>query len=304
MTQYKLPDAVQEVADRLFKKSDAKPIEAPGIDYTKVPPVNGWDAAIDLAQADKFLAEMTFKDGIAEPDAWEPSIKYLQGERSWIASRDQIVFVATRFRDFGLQRRTAHKKLAGQFKDVLHGNDFALKQLSKAVFFAYDEAKHGPAGTASQAGRETERGGFDKGDNGKPKMTAGNVAVALVRMGVTLRYDIFRDRYLIAGLKGFGPELSDAAINRLRLTFERPSSFGRPRILCSMLLYDLAHKNAFDPVTDFFAEVECQWDFEKRIDRFLIDYAGAEDTPLRPRGVSLVVRRRCPAQSPARREVR
>jgi predicted P-loop ATPase len=45
-------------------------------------------------------------------------------------------------------------------------------------------------------------------------------------------------------------------------------------------LKEIACDHAFDPVLDYLAECQGKWDGKKRIDTWVIDYLGAEDTPL------------------------
>lgn len=69
-------------------------------------------------------------------------------------------------------------------------------------------------------------------DKGKPYASPNNIRIALLKLGVTLRYDSFADRVIIKGLADFGPVLDDAAVLRLwvvfaqrfRLTLTRPWS--------------------------------------------------------------------------------
>ena len=70
---------------------------------------------------------------------------------------------------------------------------------------------------------------FSRDDEGHPYATANNIRIALLKMGITLRYDQFADRILIDGLYGFGPVLEDAAVNRFWLSVDRDFHF-RPRL--------------------------------------------------------------------------
>src|SRR5262249_13203151 len=49
-------------------------------------------------------------------------------------------------------------------------------------------------------------------DKGTPFSSAPNIRIALLKMGITLRYDQFADRLSINGLADFGPILEDAAV--------------------------------------------------------------------------------------------
>src|SRR6185312_13850600 len=89
----------------------------------------------------------------------------------------------------------------------------------------------------------------------------------------------FADRYLIDGLPGFGPLLDDAAVQRIRFDVSRKYGFLPERQMTFDFCYDTARYYSFDPVCDYFDKVQEKWDGKPRLDRFLIDYAGAADTP-------------------------
>jgi predicted P-loop ATPase len=103
-----------------------------------------------------------------------------------------------------------------------------------------------------------------------------NIRVALLKLGVTVRHDRFADRVLLDGLSGFGPVLDDAALNHLWLIFDKLFHF-RPTInLTGIVISDAALLNGFHPVVDYLDGLT--WDGIKRLDEWLITYAGAADT--------------------------
>jgi predicted P-loop ATPase len=81
----------------------------------------------------------------------------------------------------------------------------------------------------------------------------------------------------IHGITGYGPELTDAGAIRLRFLIVSTYYFLPPVDLFQDVLTDIAHLNKYHPVRDFLANVK--WDGNPRIDNWLHDYAGAEDTP-------------------------
>src|SRR5262249_7711461 len=50
---------------------------------------------------------------------------------------------------------------------------------------------------------------------GKILPTPANIRIAMLKLGVSVRYDQFADRTLLDGLPGYGPALEDAAVNHL-----------------------------------------------------------------------------------------
>jgi Virulence-associated protein E len=113
-------------------------------------------------------------------------------------------------------------------------------------------------------------------EKGEIFKTAANICVALLKLGVTLRYDRFADRMLINGLPDFGPVLEDAALDRLWLILDRRFRLRPTKDLLRTVVSDVARLNGFHPVRDYLDGL--RWDGVKRIDRWLVDYGGAEDT--------------------------
>ena len=81
---------------------------------------------------------------------------------------------------------------------------------------------------------------------------------------------------LINGLPDFGPVLEDAALDRLWLILDRRFRFRPTKDLLRTVVSDVARLNGFHPVRDYLDGLH--WDGVNRIDKWLIDYGGAEDT--------------------------
>jgi predicted P-loop ATPase len=81
---------------------------------------------------------------------------------------------------------------------------------------------------------------------------------------------------MIDGLKGFGPTLDDAAVDRLWLTMDRQLKFRPGYDLMFRVIKDAARVNEFHPVIDYLDGLK--WDGVERIDKWLTTYAGAEES--------------------------
>jgi hypothetical protein len=232
-------------------------------------PERGWDCAIDVRRADRYLRDTG--DTIPTTDSDD-------------ANRERIIASKLRqyartLRSYGIRRYTTTKKIAGLLHGRIVTGEIPLPLISKAAKFIY-ATETNPPGMESAAGdREADKMGFlPRG--GKPNASIpSNIGVAMLRLGVDTRYDSFADRYYISGLRGHGPALDDAAANHLRFVISENYEFTPDKQLTFDYLYDNARKNRFDPVNEYFDAKQESWDHAPRIDRFLIDYAGAADTP-------------------------
>ena len=110
----------------------------------------------------------------------------------------------------------------------------------------------------------------------KPLNTLANIRVALVKLNVTLRYDLFADHALMYGLPDLGPVLDDAAMTRLRLTIESRWRFLPGKDIFYDVVGDMARLNSFHPVREYLDGLS--WDGVPRLDKWLTTYGGAEDT--------------------------
>ena len=115
----------------------------------------------------------------------------------------------------------------------------------------YDQSKpHEYA--ARQVEQAIEKIEFICNDKGKilPTVPA-NIRIALLKLGVSVRYDQFADRTLLDGLPGYGPALEDAAVNHLWLQFMERLQFSPNLELVRIVVDDTARLNGFHPVRDY-----------------------------------------------------
>lgn len=106
-----------------------------------------------------------------------------------------------------------------------------------------------------------------------------NLLVAMKKMGVRVSYNELTDRQLIEGMPGWGPQMRDRDLNHLRLEIGRRFYLRFNKEMFNELIEDISYSNTFHPIHDYFASLPA-WDGTPRLDRWLVDYAGAEDTPL------------------------
>jgi Virulence-associated protein E len=107
-----------------------------------------------------------------------------------------------------------------------------------------------------------------------------NAIVAIEAIGIKGRYDVFHDRKIVEGdlVENLGPALSDAVVRAVRETIVARFGCDPGKDNVQEALERLCERNRFDPVCDHLDGLS--WDRKPRLDRWLIDYTGAEDTPL------------------------
>src|SRR6185436_7521750 len=127
---------------------------------------------------------------------------------------------------------------------------------------------------------------FLRDKNGQCYNNQYNIEVALRRLKVGLRYNDFSGDEEVENLPGYGPRFDDPTTVNLRLLIDSTFHFLPGRELFRDVTSNVARKNHYHPVRDYLNALA--WDQEPRIERWLIDYAGAPDTPY-VRAVSRIV---------------
>lgn len=118
---------------------------------------------------------------------------------------------------------------------------------------------------------------FECDKDGVPYKNQHNIRTALQFLGVRVRFDKFHDRMLIEGLDGFGPFLEDDAVRRLWLLIDERYRFRTGKDFFWSVVEDTAQRDSFHPVLDYLDSLN--WDGVPRLDDWLSQYGGAEDTP-------------------------
>jgi hypothetical protein len=119
---------------------------------------------------------------------------------------------------------------------------------------------------------------FESDSSGRTLRNQRNIRLALFKLGVQVSHDTFADRLLIQGPDGAPRRhMGDADLQRLYLLVDERFRFHPTQQFFWMVVEDEARQHSFHPVRDYLDGLE--WDGEHRIDRWLVTYAGAEDTP-------------------------
>lgn len=107
--------------------------------------------------------------------------------------------------------------------------------------------------------------------------TQENIRTAIIKLGVSISYNVFANQIIIAGLQGFGPVICDAALDRLWLLIDDTYRFKPDKQTFLVVVKDFARRNTFHPVGQYLGTL--QWDKTPRISKWLTTYGGAEDNP-------------------------
>lgn len=122
-------------------------------------------------------------------------------------------------------------------------------------------------------------GDFVRDKDGKiyPNSQA-NIRTALDKLNVRVSYDLFSEKYLLQ--RGDNPpeHMEDKNVDRLWLEGDEAFRFRPTFEFFDKVIKDIAYtKNKFHPVRDYLKSLRA-WDGTPRIDSWLINYGGAEDS--------------------------
>jgi predicted P-loop ATPase len=118
----------------------------------------------------------------------------------------------------------------------------------------------------------------DIGKKGAVLKTVPNTVVALLKLGIQCKYDLFKLRYLVNGehIHQFVGEVSDPTLLALSELIHQQFKFHPSMSTTHDAVRTLANHHRFHPVRDYLDGLK--WDGVPRIDRWLTIYAGAADT--------------------------
>ncbi len=126
----------------------------------------------------------------------------------------------------------------------------------------------------------------DKINEGKaderPDATYLNTMIAIERLGLDCRFNIFTTEYQIAGhllsVNEIG-EMRDAALRGLRELIRRNFRFEPNERNMAAAAMRMCERRAYHPIKNYLDPLVWQWDGVERIDGMFVNYFGAADTP-------------------------
>jgi hypothetical protein len=115
---------------------------------------------------------------------------------------------------------------------------------------------------------------------GKKLATCRNARVAIDGLGIVCEHDTFHGKMLVGGhaIEQWAGELSDEAIQMLRVVIERQFRFDPGLVNAHDAAVQECLQNPFDPVAEYLDSLA--WDGVPRVSGWLSTYLGAEDTRL------------------------
>jgi predicted P-loop ATPase len=119
---------------------------------------------------------------------------------------------------------------------------------------------------------------------GHPKPSLANAVTAINTLGISARYNLFHHRIEVA-YKGEAKTvreglLTDDTIGAVRSLINNTFMVDCGDAITLAAIKEIARENAYDPVLDLLNECQDEWDKVPRLDTWVINYLGCEDTPL------------------------
>ncbi|CAM3344783.1 VapE domain-containing protein [Asticcacaulis taihuensis] len=118
----------------------------------------------------------------------------------------------------------------------------------------------------------------DGESHGIPKRTFQNTQVGIIRLRIRCSYNVFKNRMYVEGeaLQSHHGEMTDKVCLLVRDLINKHFGFDPGSEMTRDAVYQLCNENAYDPLLDYLNSLV--WDGIERIDRWLVDLAGAEDS--------------------------
>jgi predicted P-loop ATPase len=123
---------------------------------------------------------------------------------------------------------------------------------------------------------------------GKPHNKEKNWDIAMKKLKARVAFDLFADREVLQIADLEAETIEDHHISWLRDRMARTFDLKPPKDEFYDYITVQARDNPYHAPREYFSTVEPKWDQTPRIERWLIDYCGAQDTPL-TRAISRIV---------------
>jgi predicted P-loop ATPase len=117
-----------------------------------------------------------------------------------------------------------------------------------------------------------------------PMASLANAVIAIRALGIDACHDLFHHRINVS-YKGEAKTIHEGLLTDDTISAVRSLVNNTYRIDCGdpftlAAIKEVARDNAFDPMLDMLDDFQSKWDGTKRLDTWVIDYLGCEDTPL------------------------
>ena len=124
----------------------------------------------------------------------------------------------------------------------------------------------------------------DFNQSGNPRPSLANAVIAIHALGIEASYDLFHHRINVT-YNGKAQTIREGLLTDDTVSAARSLINNTYRIDCGdantlAAIKEIALENAYDPVLDMLDECQGKWDGLIRLDTWVIDYLGCEDTPL------------------------
>ena len=219
---------------------------------------DAWNAPVEIGTLEPVdLSTLSIKDEFRELITTGNRADKAYGSRSeaLFAALCELVRVGCANETMASIILDASNGISASVLDKRDPRKYAARQIGRARAFAED---------------------FTRDTKGEVHPSQDNIRKAVRRLGVELAYNEFARRTLVSGLPGFPPELGDPAANRLWLQIERQFGFRPAQKYFNTVVEDWSRSNAYHPVLDYLASL--RWDGTPRLDSWLVQYGGAEDS--------------------------
>jgi hypothetical protein len=164
------------------------------------------------------------------------------------------------------------REIAGVLSNPGYGISASILEKKNPAIYALRQA--------SRAVEAVGEGWPDVNRQGRPRATLNNTIVAMRRMGLRFTNDQFRHRKKVEGqqIQEYQGDLSDDACSVLRYSIMEECGFDPGKENSREAAQTLCVENPFHPIRQYLDGL-C-WDGMPRLDRWMVTYLGAENTPL------------------------